>query len=709
MNKKRLAQAIFSTVVFMGASLNSSFVLAENVEGAQEFRLAEIVINGDRYIAGQYVRATNNLGILGEVELMDSPISVGTFSEKAVDSFMSSSEGLSKMLALMPSVQKNSDVAVDTVRIRGFNDDGRGFSINGIPGMQAMTRQSSNYIGSIDVIEGPSTGITGSGAHSRDGGTININSKKAEEEPINKVILKYHSKSAFEQNVDVSKRSGEDNKYGVRINASNVDGERSIDNWNLRQKNIYINMDQRDEKSTTNFLFGYTDTDSEGRPYGFNIDSAYVGNQLPKAPDGSINHNPEWRRDQNTNLVMTLNHEQKLNEHLRAFINAGHFKQDWFYYTGFSKTILNEQGDFKASSDNYSLLEKRDYVQLGLRGDFTTGSLNHNYSVGIDRTWHYYGGAKDYKEESGWTGNIYVGDPGNWTPPSFSQSEAYYGTKTRVSGWSIMDSISTENEKLNILVGLNGKDVKSDKYKPDGSHKSKIGNFDDIAPSFGINYSFNPGFAVYANHTEEFVQGTIVGSSYANQGEVLDPYKTKQLEIGIKAKTGDVFHRLSYFDIKKADTQEIMLPGANKPTLTSNGERRHKGIEYMLTGSVADKWNLIGGCMYLDAKSKNGKKADGVPEWSANVGLEYEASDDFTAFTRFNYIGDSTIKDESFDVDGYFTMDLGLKYNTLIKETPVKFSATCYNLFDKAYWAPSNNTLHNGSPRTFMLSAEIDL
>lgn len=21
--------------------------------------------------------------------------------------------------------------------------------------------------------------------------------------------------------------------------------------------------------------------------------------------------------------------------------------------------------------------------------------------------WHYYGGAKDYKEESGWTGNIY--------------------------------------------------------------------------------------------------------------------------------------------------------------------------------------------------------------------------------------------------------------------------------------------------------------
>ena len=66
---------------------------------------------------------------------------------------------MSKTLSLVPSVVKTYDAAVDCVSIRGFADDGRGFVINGIPGMQAMTRQSSNYIESVDVIEGPATGI----------------------------------------------------------------------------------------------------------------------------------------------------------------------------------------------------------------------------------------------------------------------------------------------------------------------------------------------------------------------------------------------------------------------------------------------------------------------------------------------------------------------------------------------------------------------
>lgn len=135
-------------------------------------------------------------------------------------------------------------------------------------------------------------------------------------------------------------------------------------------------------------------------------------------------------------------------------MNAGHFKQDWYYYVGFSKTLLNEAGDFTATADNYSLIEKRDYAQIGLRGDFKTGDLKHNYILGVDRQWHYYGGPSNSVTESGWNGNIYVGDPGNWSHPTFGQSDARYTTRNRTSGWSVMDIISTDNEKLNILIGL---------------------------------------------------------------------------------------------------------------------------------------------------------------------------------------------------------------------------------------------------------------
>ena len=717
--KKRhvaLAAAICMALANVGF-VGNAFAAEKNDDDLMSFNLAEIVVHGQRYIAGEFVRATSNVGILGEQDAMKSPISTTTISEKAVGTFLSSTEGLSKTLSLVPSVVKTYDAAVDCVSIRGFEDTGRGFVINGIPGMQAMTRQSSNYIESVDVIEGPATGINGSAMYTRSGGTININSKKAlMDEDTRKIGIKYHSEGAHEEYIDFGTRLGEDKRYGVRINASNTNGERSIENWNLKQKNIYINLDQETENSKTNFMFGYTDTDSEGRPYGLSVSSAFVGNALPSAPDGKINTNPTWRRDKNTNLVMTLNHEQKINDHLKAFLNAGHFKQDWYYYVGFSKTLLNEAGDFKASSDNYSLLEKRDYAQIGLKGDFKTGDLKHEWVAGVDRMWHYYGGPdmrNDYKEESGWTGNIYHPNTGSFAPPTFAQVDAYYGTHARISGWSVMDSITTGNEKLNILVGLNGKSIAKDAYKKDGSHNAKTGDYYAVSPSYGINYTFDPRVAVYANHTEEFVEGGIVGNGYANQGTTLDPYKTKQNEIGVKFKTGDFFHKISYFDIKQANAVDVYKGGLKYKL--ADGERRHKGFEYTATGTLAEKWNLIGGFMHLNAKQKttsaatNGKRPNGVPEWSANLGVEYKASDDFSVLMRGNYVGSSYVRDEKYSVPSYFTLDAGVNYKTSLNSTPVTLRAMCYNVTNKKYWAPSGNTLHSGGPRTFMLSAEFDI
>ena len=719
MKKRHVALAAAICMALANVGFVSSAFAAEQNDDAdlQTFNLAEIVVHGQRYIAGEFVRATSNVGILGEQDAMKSPISVTTISEKAVGTFLSSTEGLSKTLSLVPSVIKTYDAAVDCVSIRGFADTGRGFVINGIPGMQAMTRQSSNYIESVDVIEGPATGINGSAMYTRSGGTISINSKKAlMDEDTRKIGIKYHSKGAHEEYVDFGTRLGEDKRYGVRINASNTNGERSIENWNLKQKNIYINLDQETENSKTNFMFGYTDTDSEGRPYGLSVSSAFVGNALPSAPDGKINTNPTWRRDKNTNLVMTLNHEQKINDHLKAFLNAGHFKQDWYYYVGFSKTLLNEAGEFKASSDNYSLLEKRDYAQIGLKGDFKTGDLKHEWVAGVDRMWHYYGGPdmrNDYKEESGWTGNIYHPNTGSFAPPTFAQVDAYYGTHARISGWSVMDSITTGNEKLNILVGLNGKSIAKDAYKKDGSHNAKTGDYYAVSPSYGINYTFDPRVAVYANHTEEFVEGGIVGNGYANQGTTLDPYKTKQNEIGVKFKTGDFFHKISYFDIKQANAVDVYKGGLKYKL--ADGERRHKGFEYTATGTLAEKWNLIGGFMHLNAKQKttsaatNGKRPNGVPEWSANLGVEYKASDDFSVLMRGNYVGSSYVLNEKYGVPSYFTLDAGVNYKTSLNSTPVTLRAMCYNVTNKKYWAPDGNTLHSGGPRTFMLSAEFDI
>lgn len=695
-------------------NLSGGGTAAETEYELPAYHIAEVVVEGRRYIAGEYVLATNNLGILGKVDAMDFPISVNSISEKAVGNFMSSTEGFSKMLSLVPSVQKTYDAAVDCITIRGFADDGRGFTVNGIPGMQAMTRQSTIYIDSVDVIEGPTTGVTGSSYTATDGGTININSKKAKDTPTRRFGIKYHANSSHEEFLDVGERFGKNKAFGVRVNASHTNGERSIENWSLRQESIYVNLDHKSRQSTTNFMIGYTYTDSQGRPYGLTVPTTYIGDALPSAPDGKINFNPVWRRDKNTNFVMTLNHEHRLNNHLRAFLNAGHFKQDWYYYVGFSKTLLNQAGDYTATSDNYSLIEKKDYVQIGLRGDFRTGNLKHNYVLGVDRQWRYYGGPSDFKEESGWSSNIYHPNTGSFAPPTFGQSDAYYGSRSRASGWSVMDTITSTDKKLTVLLGVSGKSIHRDSYRADGSWRRKDGDYYAVSPIFGINYTFTPRFSAYINHTEQFTEGSIVGSTYQNQGETIDPLKTKQNEIGIKVKTGDFLHKLSWFDITKTNTVSKDVPGFAKPFLVAEGDRRHRGIEYMGTGSIAEKWNLIGGFMHLTASQKtnsastNGKRPNGMPDWTATLGLEYKANEDVSGLLRLNYVGSSYVLNEKYNVPSYFTMDMGIKYRTKINRVPLTLNAMCYNVFNKHYWNATGNVLHLGGPRTFMLSAAID-
>ncbi len=688
-------------------------------DGQPVFRLAEVLVSGQRYIAGEYVRATSQVGILGEQDVMLLPLSVTTISEKAVEDFINPTDGLAGLLTLVPSISSVGNQAADQLNIRGFNENGRGYTLNGIPGMSAMNRQTINYIDSIDVIEGPSTGITGSNvaaSSSSVGGTININSKKALSEPITSVGLNWYSKSAFEQTVDVGRRFGDDERWGVRINAANVEGERGIDHWDLNQKDFYINIDQKTKSSKTNLLVGYVDTDSQGRPQYVRIDRKL--DFLPSAPDGSNNLNPEWRRDKYKQYIIALNHEQKLNEHMTAFLNAGHYKQDWYYCleNDSAPTIIDAEGNYTTTFEYYPLIDKNDYIQIGINGDFKTGALNHEYVFGVDRMWRYYGGSWTGIDGT-FTGNIYHPDSGSWVKPEGDQkSDAYYANKYRMSGWSLMDTITTDDEKLTVFLGLSGKSYDGDKYNARGEHTGKNSEHAyDISPSYGVNYQFTPAFAAFASHTEQFREGDSVGSGYQNRGEILAPYKTKQNEIGVKVKTGDFFHKLSYFDIKKPNTAERTYDGDSLPTLELSGERRHRGVEYTATGAIDKKWNFIGGMMYLDTEQmtgemeSNGKRVNGVPKWTASAGMEYNANEEFAALFRASYVGSSYIQNERLEVPGYFRFDVGVKYKTQLNDTPVLIRAMCYNVTNKHYWQPNGDTLYIGSPRTFMLSAELKL
>ena len=78
--KKRqvaLAAAICTALTSVGF-VGNAFAAEKNDDDLMSFNLAEIVVHGQRYIAGEFVRATSNVGILGEQDAMKSPISTTT-------------------------------------------------------------------------------------------------------------------------------------------------------------------------------------------------------------------------------------------------------------------------------------------------------------------------------------------------------------------------------------------------------------------------------------------------------------------------------------------------------------------------------------------------------------------------------------------------------------------------------------------------------
>src|SRR5690606_2882152 len=76
-------------------------------------------------------------------------------------------------------------------------------------------------------------------------------------------------------------------------------------------------------------------------------------------------------------------------------------------------------------------------------------------------------------------------------------------------------------------------------------------------PALGLVVKPWENVSFYANYIENLQRGSIVGSSYANSGEVLPPYVSDQYEAGVKVDWGQVTTTLAVFQITQPNTISI--------------------------------------------------------------------------------------------------------------------------------------------------------
>jgi iron complex outermembrane receptor protein len=114
--------------------------------------------------------------------------------------------------------------------------------------------------------------------------------------------------------------------------------------------------------------------------------------------------------------------------------------------------------------------------------------------------------------------------------------------------------------------------------------------------------------------------------------------------------------------------------------------------------------------------ANEGNDAVGVPRFQGNLGAEWDVPyiAGLTVDGRLIYTGEQyTNAANTFEVDSWTRVDLGIRYATVWDATPVTLRARVENVADDSYWAsvggyPGANYLVQGAPRTFLTSVTMD-
>lgn len=686
------------------------------VEAAEKsFNLPNILIEGERYYGGVMSDTATVGNMLGTENVMNLPINTTTLSEEAITTFAAPGQQMIDAVAVSPLVRRRDDVVV----IRGYHTTANLTKLNGIGGMISDFESAGNFVESIDITAGPDLVYSGSNtAGMAGGGTVTLNSKRAKVTPIKDVSISFTGKSNITESVDLGKRFGKNDEYGVRINSLHQAGGLSVHGEKLATRNIFANIDRTTEKSSTNLLVGYEHVKHNGGNQQFRNETV---DYIPEAMDGEHNIYPSWRYNEHSAKLITLNHNQKLNDNFSIFLNAGAAESSnptnmsigW----GSNKILrLNPDGsfdgDFEYKLTRSASKSEKNYIGGGVRWNIANDNFKNEMVIGVDRAEE-----KNWKSESATSdiikGNIYQNN--TWDKIDIAKNPAELKDKASEKGVSVIDTLKLFDDKLIILGG-----VHHHSYQPYGrvndSWKEKD-KFAETVPTYGLLYKLTPNLSVYANHAETFHKGKRVGDGYKNSGELLDPYILENNEIGFKYKDEKQMHTIAFYKYK--NPKNAMETEDNY--LKYLGGRKYEGVEYTYAGKVNEKWDAFGGLSYNNMYTYNtgkfydGNRQSGMPRLYGSVGCTYHADEKWDVIGRYMYTSTAPIDAENAKrVDKkapvQSRLDLGFRYKTALDGTPLTIQAMCYNVTNHKYWYTNSmgSGLRPAEPRTFAVTATMN-
>lgn len=325
------------------------------------------------YAGGQVARG-GRMGIFGSVDMMDSAFSGTSYTQQFIADQQARSVG--DLLQSDPAVRMSRGFGnfQEVYVIRGFALDSDDVAYNGLYGVLPRQYVSPELLERVEVFRGASAFLNGAApGGSGIGGAINLMPKRAGNTPLTEVTVGVESGGHSYAAIDVARRFGEQQEFGVRINAAKRQGETSIKHEDHDVGMFSVGLDYRGRGVRLSADAGYQNFDlTAPRPSIYTTGVAV----LPSAPDASRNFAQPWSFSKEHDVFGTARAEVDLASNVVAWAAFGSRKTKEANSLA-NPSLTSTDGD--ASVYRFDNSRKQDIRtgEVGVRAKLQTGAVKH--------------------------------------------------------------------------------------------------------------------------------------------------------------------------------------------------------------------------------------------------------------------------------------------------------------------------------------------
>ncbi|GAA4028826.1 TonB-dependent siderophore receptor [Actimicrobium antarcticum] len=662
-----------------------------------------------------------SVGGFGTAPLLQTPAAVSVISQQQLqDLQIRRIADISRLDASLNEAY-NAVGYAEQFSIRGFAlDNASSYRKDGLPiaSDAAIPFENKERVEILKGLSGLQAGI------STPGGIIDFITKRPTATPLRSILLEASERGTVYGSVDFGGRF-DDKRFGYRINAAaekirsyvkGADGERQFVSgafdWQISPKALLqIDLDTQHKSQLTapGFqLLGGTDL-----PTGVSA-KTMLNNQpwsKPVVTDSTnvgLRFDYKWNQDWSSTIA--VNRHRLLRDDYAAFpygcASAGLFP-------GFCANGDYDVYDYQSTGEVKTLLS----TKASLQGKFATGAIVHQVTLGMDTLRRrdefgdcVYGTLDCAGSMANGTSNIY--QPVVVPASTISTGPVMLQRKGNEQSLFVQD-ILTLSEQVKLHAGLRHTQIERTQFGTAFERSY-------VLPSVALVVNPLANWTLYGAYSQGLEHGGVAPLLTTNANQILDPSKSRQQELGVKAElAGNWQMSAALFQITKP------LEYTNSSfTYLRNGDAVHRGVELATQGKMTRDLTIGFSATALQARQRNtddaaqnDQRVTNVPDFRSALTLDYAVPTiaGLKLNGAWNYSGNKVFSPDSvarITIPSYHLFNLGARYLTSVNGTATTLRANVDNAFDKFYWRDASSALGGyllaGAPRTFKVSAQFD-